>query len=302
MKFDLLSFLLGFFGGLVVLVIRRFFKGVLPKIFNSASNWVLNYKQKNLNVIEDQFKSATYQRAQNAHLQNNLFPLKEIIVPPFFTAPPKNKLNHASEPIYSVTDRLFPFTPGYLELASQFSISKISLSDAIANGVNLVLIGHPGSGKTTALADLVSQICSCPQKTGQLAAFFPIYMHVHDIILSNDDSNSWNLLLDSLQGLNTAHRNQINKLLLNIKNVFSRKILFVLDGMDELSPQDFDQYTKLLKRLLDDYPAIQVLTTATPEYLGNLLDLGFSPLGITAWGRREIDHFLKNWITQWDRN
>jgi hypothetical protein len=57
----------------------------------------------------------------------------------------------------------------------------LTLAQSLQGGANLILIGHPGSGKTVALSLLASQIARRDPKVGALADYLPLYLHALDI-------------------------------------------------------------------------------------------------------------------------
>jgi hypothetical protein len=301
MNFDLLSFLAGVAAGFLLFAISRLLSKYVPRFVSAVIIRIRNYQELNTAAIEKKIKAEAYQRAQNAHICSSLFSLNEILIPTQVIPPPKNTLNNQSEPPYSPTDLLIPFTPGYTELASVFPITKIPLHIALQNGANCVLIGPAGSGKTVALADLVSQICFEPQSNPNYAGLFPIYLHVYDLEFTADTpGDPIAVLQDALNKKNLSISNtRFHKFFQAIVKDPKRRILLVLDGMDELSPEAAQPCFDWIGKLIHQLQHIQIITTANPEYTGSLLSLAFHPLGLTTWGQTESEKFVCRWKEQW---
>lgn len=301
MNFDLLSFLAGIFSGFALWGLRSLLKSLIPAIRDFASRWLTHYTSNTLLAIEEKVRSEAFQRAQTMHVASSLFSLDDILIPPKVISKPKNSLNHRNLPIYSPTDDLFPFTPGYVELASQFPVTKISLKEASENGANCVLIGTDGSGKTTALADLIVQIIRDEKESGTFH-LFPVYLHVHDIDLEQEANDFSDVLIRAFALRNpSVEFSQIERLFHHIQALDNRRFILILDGFDELLPENSVLYTKFIRNILSILPGIQIITTASPEFLGELPELGFSPLALACWDEKDKYNFISKWKSGWTK-
>jgi hypothetical protein len=115
---------------------------------------------------------------QSLHLASPLFSLDEIVIPPKLMAPPAVK-GPEDETLYlDPVLRLIPYTPDLPELAAQrrgpFSLQSLQA------GANLLLIGGPGSGKTTAMPPHQPALSERMQPP-RIHNLVPIYVHVADI-------------------------------------------------------------------------------------------------------------------------
>ena len=73
-----------------------------------------------------------------------------------------------------------------------------------------------------------------------------------------------------------------------IQNVFrAGDALLLIDGYDELTPENQQVVTEYFKIILQNYPTTRIVTSGAPEYLDGLIPLGFAPLPLMTWSNRE---------------
>jgi HEAT repeat protein len=75
----------------------------------------------------------------------------------------------------------------------------------------------------------------------------------------------------------------------------------LLDGLDELPPDQTAVITKLVSSLAEKYPGLRMIVALSYEDLAGLPPLGFSLLGIAAWGDYERAQFLAQWSKLWSK-
>ena len=178
------------------------------------------------------------------------------------------------------------------EFSSTYPSNDITLEQAIQNGVNVVITGQPGSGKSIALADLAAKIVKSDPSVKRLWKTFPVLVHVSDIDLT---SKKFNDPLDRI----------VETISENISNLFRRRLprfmkfmayhgrlLILVDGLDELPLPALDSAVKYLYTLTKRYPKARIITTSTPEFMDGLTNIGFYPLQITSWNLQTINLFL----------
>ena len=95
-----------------------------------------------------------------------------------------------------------PYLPAWPELAAIYNAPTLTLGEALSGGMNLVLIGQPGIGKTVALAHLASLAANRSETLGSLRDFVPFLLHVADLKLPTNDPKD---LLDRLIEMTSEH-------------------------------------------------------------------------------------------------
>ncbi|MGZ6347408.1 MAG: hypothetical protein ACXWNC_07590, partial [Anaerolineales bacterium] len=133
--------------------------------------------------VEENHRRITLQRAQGMHLAAPLFALNEILQEPRLLAPPPRIEPDGPIATGSAVTQTLPYMPAWPELAAIYMAPTLSLSQALSGGVNLVIIGQPGIGKTVALAYLASLAANRSGTLGSLAQSIPFLIHVADLKL-----------------------------------------------------------------------------------------------------------------------
>ena len=86
---------------------------------------------------------------------------------------------------FSEISTLIPNIPELPQINRNFPISKINITEAIQGETNLVVIGLPGSGKSTCLAYLASRIAENNVLCGNQCGKTPFYFHILDTDILN---------------------------------------------------------------------------------------------------------------------
>ena len=298
-QFDRISFWIGFLASSLFWWVLSRIKNWFPLLKDNLKKVQVNLSQ-NRQIRDDyRYRQYLYQRSQACHIANNLFPLHKVIIEPLMIAlPPYVDIYGSSFPDLLV-HQIIPFTPDWPELSAQYCYPKIPLSKAALKQANIVIIGHPGCGKTVALADLAANIAMQSIKTGQINDRYPIFIHVLDLdvrqLKSRDPFES---LIDAFIASAPSPSKSGLRDLLNQKLLLN-KVMLLLDGLDELPSVQFIKYSEFLLSVIKQYPSIQILTTASIDYFDGLLGLGFIPLAMSSWNRQTREEFTEKWSRLW---
>lgn len=249
--------------------------------------------------VEENHRRTTLRRAQGMHLAAPLFALDEIIEPPRLLIPPARVEPGMSPVTEDVVSQTVPYMPSWPELAAIYQAPTWSLPKALSSGVNLVITGQPGIGKTTALAYLASLAANRDPQMGEQSNTVPFFYHIGDLRLPEDE------IKDTLQPIQDAAAEHapvldLTRLPRFVELAFnSGRALLLLDGFDELPPSEQIKVTAYLKSLLKQFPKIQIVTTGCPEQLDGLLKLGFEPLALIPWTDNQSNAFIEKWGQLW---
>jgi hypothetical protein len=298
--FDLLSLILGALLATIFWWLMQLVRPLLKQIrFNLRQN-KSKVKEKSSAGIEDRYRKLVLRQVQGMHLAASLFSLDEIAVHPRLMAPPTRiepGMAHIEEDVVSQT---LPYMPAFPEIAAAFRAPFFSLAKALAGNVNIVLIGHPGTGKTVTLAHLATQIVNHADEVNHLKGFLPFFVHVGDLDISPKSNDLLNSIIDIIsEQASVFDAGRFPKF---IKGIFEDgRALLLIDGLDELAPDSLNQFTDYLKPLLKNYPKIKIVATCSPDYIDGLAGLGFSPLVVLPWGEEQQDEFLIRWADLWSK-
>jgi HEAT repeat protein len=266
------------------------------------ANWEKNREEaqaRRSTGVEENHRRTMFRRAQGMHLAAPLFALDEIIEIPYLLAPPARREPGGTFPTEDITARTLPYMPAWPELAAIYHAPTMSLPHALEGGANLILTGQPGVGKSVALAYLASLAANRDPQLGALSESIPFLFHIADLRLPDDKGND---VLSPIQDAAAEHAPMMDlgRLPGFIQNAFeSGKAFLLLDGFDELSPDEQTKLTSYLKNLLRAYSGIRVVTTACPEHLGGLISLGFEPMTLIPWNTNQRNHFIEKWGQLW---
>ncbi len=256
-------------------------------------------QMRRVSTVEENHRRVTLRRAQGMHLAAPLFALDEILQEPRIMAPlPLIEPNGliATEDAVTLT---LPYMPAWPEMAAIYNAPTLTLGQALSGGMNLVLIGEPGIGKTVALAHLASLAANRNEKLAGLKDAVPFLIHVADLKLPVNDKKD---LLDAYIEQTSEHASVLDFGRVGgfIQNTFSSgRALLLLDGFDELTSEGQEDVSGYLKSLLKEYPKIRIVTTGAPEHLGGLIPLRFVPLAIAAWNKQAETSFIEKWGKLW---
>ena len=293
-----------FFGVLAGILLFWIFHRIIEssRIFSSIRAQINKHIQKrSYSSGLKKYQHNLIQIVQSQHLASNYFPLDEIIVPPIILAPRPTQAIDPSLVYEDIVHLAIPEMPDSPHLDSLFGAPTLTLIEAISGGANLILLGELGSGKTTALCDLVSQVIKEPNKTGKFFDFLPIYIQASQLETSILDKNKpLESIIDTLQKVYPGGYDRNTNLLIRT-HLDNGKVIFILDGLDEFPPELFNNYTVFLESLIEKYPRTHIIVAATPHYLGNLTRLGFVPVEIGFWNRARQKKLIQNWSNAWSK-
>ena len=330
LKISSSSFWLGFLTGILfawILSSLRIYISKLIRVFRKKMGGIRESLFINTEV---RLRNDIYRFAQKQHLAASLFSLDEIAIVPKVLTP----LIQSSQPMeFAPTDSVslaVPYVPDWPELAAVYKASTMTLIEALQGGANIILAGHPGSGKTVALAWLASSIARNKPGLGILEGSLPLYVHATDIqhLLhpSEEEPNDPGNIAAGKPGLSDhppvkkdhgsedsvdilikaistyASPLTITRLSGIIRSALEKQhAILLLDRVDELPPKQASSITEYLKTLLEIYPRLRIVTALSFDNLAGLPPLGFSLLAMAAWGDEDRDSFLKRWNHLWSK-
>lgn len=258
-------------------------------------------QSRKTNTVEENHRRLALRRAQGMHIAAQLFALDDILQEPTVLTPPAPIAPGAAARFENVVTQSLPYLPAWPELAAIYQPHTLTLPQALAGGANLVIIGQPGMGKTVALAYLASLAANRSEKLGRQQDAIPFHLHVADLQLPvKDPRNILNPIIESVS--ENAPVFDAGKIPAFVQNAFkSGKALFLVDGFDEITPDEQNLVSDFFKTLLNEHPDIQIVTTGAPEHLDGLILLGFVPLSLSAWNERANAKFITVWGELWMR-
>lgn len=302
-NFDALSFWIGFLvGGLFWFLLGRMLPA-LRQLLRGGWEQVQAARESMKAGVEFHYRNDLIRYAQRLHLAAPLFSLDEIYVPARLIGPRAAfELGDLEDAALDIVTRTLPYMPDWPELAAAFDAPTISLAEALSEGANLAIIGHPGSGKTVALARLASRMAQSDPDLGEIGELLPVYVHATDFSeadLKSDDplATLVDVVKDYVSSRTAAKLSQLFH-----TGFDNRRVLLIFDGLDELDPDSLQQAVQFLEALLAKFPATRVVTAVSPYHFDGVLSLGLMPVAMAAWNGVQKERFLKNWGEKWVAN
>ena len=258
-------------------------------------------KVRTASAIEERYRQIILQQAQGFHLAAPLFSLEEILIPPRLLLPPMHPAPGKPTLAEDIVSLTLPYMPDWPELAAIYNAPTLSFPKALAGGLDLVIMGQPGCGKTVALAYLASLTARRNPASGLPPETVPILVHVADLDLPLKNPESLlNPIIDTVA--ERAPVRDLPRLPDFILRIFREgRVLFLLDGQDELPPGDLKTAVAYLDKLKQTYPATRFVTTACPDCLDGLMELNFAPFTLASWSSKQRSEFLDKWSELWTR-
>ncbi len=299
--FDRISFLLGFLAATLFWWFIARARPLLPILGEQIRRSIQAFRQRNLAGAEEYLRRETVRRAQRSHAAAALFALDEVLIEPHLMAPPA--FQEPDEPPLSIpiAAQVLPYLPDWPELTANLGAPTLSLAQALENGCHIAVVGQPGSGKTVALAHLASLLAQRDPSAGKLQGVLPLLLHAMDLdpSLSEGQDPRQNLIKAVASQGNIVSQPQVTRFLKTTFAQPGRKPVLILDGLDELAPEPLSAVSRYLEALLAVQPDLQIVTSASAQYVDGLTRIGFIPLGMAAWSLQQRAAFTQRWGRLW---
>jgi HEAT repeat protein len=300
-SFDQLSFWIGFLTGILFIWFFGKVRPLLNQLWAAFQSFTAQTRHSLSAGTESRYLADVLQLAQHAHLAATLFSLDEVLIEPRILAPPNWPSSGGENQPAEAASKILPYLPDWPELGTNFGAPTLTLTQALEGGANLILLGHPGAGKTVALAGLASQIARRAPQVSAFSDFIPVFVHVAELDPEKQTECS------PFEILTAAVLKQVSSLTaprlpaLLEQAAHDGRILLLLDGVDELPPREVDASAKYVRGLLKTFSKIRVLVAASPEYYGGFTRLGFLPVAMAAWSHAQKEWFIRNWSDLWEK-
>ena len=301
MGLNLPSFVAGFIVGIVFVWLVGRVRPLLQQIKESAKEQREAVRARRTSGLEDNHRRVTLRRAQGMHLASSLFSLDEILQEPRLIAPPARVEPGVLSIQDDIISQTLPYMPAWPELAAIYRAPTLSLTEAVAGGENIVIVGAAGTGKTVALAHLASLAANLQVRLDANLEAVPYLYHIADLGLPHDPSNDPINIITNAASEHAAVFD-LGRLPGFIQQTFKNgQALLLIDGFDELDLQAQKDVVEWFKALMQAYPKIRIVTTGCAGQLNGLISIGLTSLALMAWDSQRNTRFIQQWGELWSR-
>jgi len=168
----LIGLLLGILLAFLVFVLKKLIKKPLKVSFK---------KDDHVIGVETTLRKLLLRDFESMHLSPDICRLSDIYVTQKLISNPiylNTQVDLDDIPVAFLDPLSFSDIP---ELSDNYPLPLIKLSEALSGGQKIVIKGHIGSGKTTALANLAIEILEGRCDLKFLIEYLPIYVHAQDM-------------------------------------------------------------------------------------------------------------------------
>ena len=300
---DPFSFAIGFAVGIVFTWLIARARPLLQQMREGWKEQRQVAQTRRTSGLEDNHRRLTLRRAQGMHLAASLFSLDEILQEPRLIAPPARVEPGVISIPEDIISQTLPYMPAWPELAAIYRAPTLGVTEAIAGGANIAIVGSAGAGKTVALAHLASLAANLQVRLEPNAAAeaVPYLYHVADLQLPLDSSRDpINIIINAAS--ERAPVFDLRRLPAFIEGSFKNgQALLLIDGFDELDPQGQHNVVEWFKALMQAYPRVRIVTTGCVHQLSGLIGIGFNPLALIGWDSIRMSRFIQQWGELWSR-
>jgi len=295
---DFSSFLAGAIIIIVLVVLYFVFRKRINSIFGRAISGFSNFRNS-LSISSDaDYIKVVYRYAQSLHIASDYYPLESILVPSKCIAPPPAIQPNSKQFDSSLIQQSFGYDPALPELSSEFFGPTFTLLEALSGNTNICLIGYPGTGKTTAIADCIISLAKGGDRFSPVETKIPFYVKAHHILAQFPGSDIPGIILAAIQA-NKIFLTSPNFVKYFTSTVNAGAAILFIDDVDLLTYTDTNRIANFINALCQKLPNLQVVVSASPTCLGNLVKAPLSIISIAPWGDSEKYQYLQKLSRQW---
>jgi len=298
LRFDSVSFWIGFITGALLWVILRMIRPILNR------SWVYIKAQFQLsrkNVLSNVLKqhcTDILKNIQDNHIASSLFSLDEILISPRLMAPPPHFDPDVPPPYEDVVSTIIPYTPDWPELAAAYHCESLDPLFAFSSSKRIAIIGKPGIGKTMTLSYLASALAKQKLDSASDQGLIPLLLTSSSIKYQNS-TDPLPIIIEAVS--TSASKKTKRQLPFMVKTILeNNNAVLILDGLDELFVEDLKEKVDFISSLIEAFPDLKIVVAADSNHIDRLPRLGFQFYSVTAWGNKQQNDFLNRWNSLWE--
>lgn len=174
---------------------------------------------------------------------------------------------------------------------------RVPGSLAVEQYLKLMVLGKPGSGKTTFLKYVATQCNNGEFQANKIPIFIQLKNFAKDTRNNDSDLRLLNYISSELVGCGIED-SSVTETILN-----QGRALILLDGLDEVLEKDDDEVVDSIRKLVNCFRGNQFIITcriATDKY--RFVDENFTEIEIADFNPEQVEIFAKKWFFAAARN
>lgn len=245
-----------------------------------------------LHMVRNQFLLLQGLHVESMHLLSNLCPLSDLLIQPAILPPPGQISPDTTNAPDSLIHQVLPYLPDWPEFMTAYAVKRVNIVDLLKGGQNIALLGKPGIGKSTALANFVMQLTNKDPRVQYLGESLPVFIHAKDLIETNHKTDPIQVISKILSDNYSEIKS--DKLSHLIENAFnSGEIILLIDGIDELPRNLIKECYEFVTRLNSTVGKVyRLMITAPIDYLDGFALDNLYPVVMGLWNNSDIYSFI----------
>jgi energy-coupling factor transporter ATP-binding protein EcfA2 len=293
-RFDAISFLMGVIVGVLVWGVLVRTRPYLSRTLRRARRALQARRDQMRSGVEGRYRENLAADLEAMHMMHQFFPLSKCYVP-FRLIAPSNPETVAQDRSGMQIHYIWPHLTDRVGLPPPPSMSEWEL---LHNGRRVLIVGQPGTGKSTLLAQLALR---CLQADGEneedafLHAKLPVHLHLAELAWRGSEYDA--ALNDPLDAVTKSAQQRLRGLtgaglggVLREKAKHGELHLF-LDGWDRLAIEQRRPVARWVEALCKQLPEVVIFLVAGQTGYGLLLEQGFTKTGILPWRMGQAGEF-----------
>ncbi len=295
-QFDAKSALIGAVAAFVLVGLVYYFRDALRQSREAITARLAQLSQRLQANAEERYRELVTKHAHSLGVPAHVAPLDAIFVEPTLLVPPPSPQSTAE------LDTL-PDSPRALPLRQIFGEHP-----------RLVILGAPGTGKTTLLA-YIALACARAEEDnakvkvtlGAVQERLPLYVPLSTMDWDEPDTEDEeentkeskkeidpvDKLIDAALTAIAGNRGMTNMLRECLK---AGQAIVLVDGWDELLPQQRQRAAAWISGLVHTMPGNMWLVGAEAQGYAPLTEVGFVSLKLTEWDAGQVELFARQWV------